>query len=149
MYLAKAYVKLDKNKVKELKAELLNLGYTYTFSFRDTQKDKYLLISKGECFTWFDIFPDEQTNYINCNSYTDSEEEAIKLAIELAKMDDKTSMGRWCIKIKEYGYIDKDDEPIIGFIGKCNKEGWVENKHFRFATPLELAEAVKNKKIKL
>ncbi len=138
-YIAEAYITQDENifGVQELFWKLGGRGRL--------SNDRTLLVidgSKVSALKGNAIF--DFSNYINCNSYTPNgtEEEAVKLFLELAQMRDDVNEGQW------YYWLDEGEGDRLR--KRDDNENWSWWRfEVRRATPTEVAEAFRDGRIEL
>lgn len=146
-FIAKALVTFnakdgDWSQKTEIESELKKLGY-HPGIWYNPNLHNHLTIENG-CYSHINLDLKDrivtEDNFIDCNAYSPhgTEEEAIKLFIELAQMRDDTDSAKWyCI---DFLY----PQPVYAKIRLVN----IPNG-YKVLTPIELAEAYKEREIVL
>ena len=136
-YTAKAYIRIGSYKKRKDVFSLTTKGRIWLEGNKQTLDSDFIIINKNK----FGIMQRHNVmscanKHINVNSYATSEDEAIKLFLELAKMDSSVWVNQW--------FWDSKKENLFKF--QC--ASFLRNDTLR-ATPIELCEAFRNGKIKL
>ncbi len=152
VYIAKAYVNIESvSKRLELAKGLQDAGIRCLFSVRNGF-EKIFVIRGGIAGV---PLGDNIRDHIDCNAYTPNgtEEEAVKLFLELAQMRDDDSNTEWVRLDKpkesagENTWVDTSyhkDWSSSNELVEALCEGWLKS-----LTPLEVAETFRNGRIEL
>ena len=156
MYIAKAYYLFE----SPIKARMLINQIERIFDYDDfTEESKEgVMITEGHIndFSCEDML--DLRNYINIGHYTTSEDYAIKLFLELAKMRNDTDKDQWFITEADKSWVNQRIYAPKGSFELCLVEDRYMGQDKRFAngvipahkaTPLELCEAFRDGKIRL
>ena len=152
-FITKALVVAPHQNLRDFICEKVReLGYD--MSLLDDDESKVLFIKNGSfgCLNYI------WDGFIDCDEYTSNKEEAVALFLELAKMRSDTDKNQWFITEEDQAWANQGIYCPKGSFYKCLIEDRYMGQDRQFtnniapahkATPIELAEAVKQGKIKL
>ncbi len=148
-YIARAYVKIPRESVQNLIMEICELGYKNR-AYHPC--DVFWFIEDGYFYSREYTTEFEGCVSIDCNAYTPNgtEEEAVKLFLTLADMRDDAVENQWfCFDKLVHSYKDGKEEDLVKIVYIKSEMKQCVPSYYHRLTPLEVAEALRDGRIKL